>query len=166
MPGLVCRGLKLKLPTLNNKNISLEDLLKVSCIPPPTAQSSLDLVTNRGSNFSQIRPLWVNRDRPEFIFYIDQLRFYQQNSALEENTNLIKVIRPLKSLAQMFPLIQIVILEWEGGAEARRGEGGTHDFIRSNYYHIDLPLCEQINFNLNKLRFETIKLPMINFPLR
>ena len=24
----------------------------------------------------------------------------------------------------MFPLIQIVILEWEGGAEARRGEGG------------------------------------------
>ena len=115
------------------------------------------MVTNRGSNFSQIRPLWVNRDRPEFIFYIDQLRFYQQNSALEENTNLIKVIRPLKSLAQMFPLIQIIIVEWEGG---------THDFIRSNYYHIDLPLCEQINFNLNKLRFETIKLPMINFPLR
>ena len=157
MPGLVCRGLKLKLPTLNNKNISLEDLLKVSCIPPPTTLSSLDLVTNRGSNFSQIRPLWVNRDRPEFIFYIDQLRFYQQNSALKQNTNLLKVIRPLKSLAQMFPLIQIIIVEWEGG---------THDFIRSNYYHIDLPLCEQINFKLNKLGFETIKLAMINFAQR
>ena len=158
MPGLVCHGLKLKLPTLNNKNISLEDLLKVSTAHSPTPLlRTFDLVTNRGSNFSQIRPLWVNRDRPEFIFYIDQLRFYQQNSALEENTNLIKVIRPLKSLPQMFPLIQIIIVEWEGG---------THDFIRSNYYHIDLPLCEQINFKWNKLGFETIKLAMINFPRR
>ena len=70
---------------------------------------------------------------------------------------MLKVIRPLKSLAQMFPLIQIIIVEWEGG---------THDFIRSNYYHIDLPLCEQINFKLNKLGFETIKLAMINFAQR
>ena len=126
--------------------------------PQPTPLlRTFDLVTNWGSNFSQISPLWVNRDRPEFIFYIDQLRFYQQNSALKQNTNLLKVIRPLKSLAQMFPLIQIIIVEWEGG---------THDFIRSNYYHIDLPLCEQINFKLNKLGFETIKLAMINFPQR
>ena len=61
----------------------------------------------------------------------------------------------------MFPLIQIVVVEWKDG------EGGTtQDFISSNYYHIDLPLCEQINFKWNKLGFETIKLAMINFPQR
>ena len=35
MPGLVYHGLKLKLPALNNKNISLEDLLKVSTAHSP-----------------------------------------------------------------------------------------------------------------------------------
>ena len=155
-PGLP--RLKTEIASLKQQKHFVRGFIESLHRPPPTPLlRTFDLVTNRGSNFSQIRPLWVNRDRPEFIFYIDQLRFYQQNSALKQNTNLLKVIRPLKSLAQMFPLIQIIIVEWEGG---------THDFIRSNYYHIDLPLCEQINFNLNKLRFETIKLPMINFPLR
>ena len=60
----------------------------------------------------------------------------------------------------MFP---IVIVKWEGGREGGRA---AHRFIRSNYYHIDLPLCEQINFKLNKLGLETIKLAMINFPQR
>ena len=70
----------------------------------------------------------------------------------------------------MFPLIPIVIVKWEGGPEGGVLGGWevrwAHHFISSNYYHIDLPLCEQINFKLNKLGFETIKLAMINFPER